>query len=409
LECLFSNKEYIKSILNEKYVKIKNLHVIGKLKLNFEPYPFEKLTKLLENITPSKDFEPAILTIGEPQFETPLFIQEELKNSSSLLNKYPKTAGESYLKDAQVSFVKKRFGVELKDSEIIPTFGTREVLFNFPQFLLFDVKEPIIAYTNPFYQIYEGAAKACRAKVVYLDLTKENSFKPDIKLKELKNANLVILNFPNNPTASTLNIDELGEWVKLALKYDFVLMNDECYSELYCDKKPISLLEASLYVNNDSFKNVVVINSISKRSSAPGLRSGFIAGDEIILKEYMKYRTYIGCAIPLPLQKASAVAWSDELHVEKSREVYKKNLELASKILGIKRSDATFYVWLEVKDELEFTKELYKSKNVKVLPGSFLGRGGIGCAYIRIALVENSEKTKEVLTRISDFMKEELS
>ena len=373
--------------------------------MNFEPYPFEKLTNLLRGIEPSVDFEPCALTIGEPQFETPLFIQDELKNSSNLLNKYPKTAGESYLKDAQKSFVKKRFNVALKDSEIIPTFGTREVLFNFPQFLLFDVKEPVIAYTNPFYQIYEGAAKACRAEVVYLDLTKENGFKPDIGLEKLKDANLVILNFPNNPTSSTLSIDELGEWVKLALKYDFVLLNDECYSELYCDKKPVSLLEASLHVNNDSFKNVLVINSISKRSSAPGLRSGFIAGDETILKEYMKYRTYVGAATPLPLQKASAAAWNDELHVEQARIVYKKNLELASEILHVKRSDATFYVWLEVEDELEFTKGLYEAKNVKVLPGSFLGREGIGRAYVRIALVENCDKTKEVLMRISDFIK----
>jgi aspartate/methionine/tyrosine aminotransferase len=377
--------------------------------LNFEPYPFEKLTNLLKNITPSKDFEPVALTIGEPQFETPLFIQDELKNSIQLLNKYPKNAGENYLKDAQRLFVKNRFGVDLKDSEIIPSFGTREVLFNFPQFLLFDVKEPVMAYTNPFYQIYEGAAKACRAEIVYLNLTKENNFKPDITLESLKKANLVILNFPNNPTSATLNIDELGEWIKLALEYDFVLLNDECYSEIYCDMKPPSLLEASLHVNNNSFKNVLVVNSISKRSSAPGLRSGFIAGDKTILKEYMKYRTYVGAASPLPLQKASAIAWSDEEHVEKARAVYKKNLELARDILGVKKSEATFYVWLEVKDELEFTKKLYEKKNIKVLPGSFLGREGIGSAYVRIALVENSEKTEEVLTRISDFMKEGLS
>ena len=373
--------------------------------MNFEPYPFEKLTNLLKNITPSDRFKPCALTIGEPQFKTPSFIQEALKENTSLLNKYPKTSGEHYLRDAQKSFVKRRFNLELKDSELIPTFGTREVLFNFPQFLLFDVKEPVIAYTNPFYQIYEGTAKACRAEVIYLNLTKENNFKPDITMEKLKDANLVILNFPNNPTASTLSIFELGEWVKLALKYNFVLLNDECYSELYCDEKPISLLEASLHVNNDSFKNVLVINSVSKRSSAPGLRSGFIAGDEKILKEYMKYRTYVGAATPLPLQKASAAAWNDELHVELSREVYKKNLELASEILGIKRSESTFYVWLEVDDELKFTKELYETKNVKVLPGSFLGREGIGRAYVRIALVENSQKTKEVLMRISDFIK----
>ncbi|MBL0686903.1 MAG: succinyldiaminopimelate transaminase [Sulfurospirillum sp.] len=372
--------------------------------MNFESYPFEKLTSLLDGITPLKGFVPSILTIGEPQLETPLFIQERLSHSSNLLNKYPKTAGESYLKDAQKRFFERRFDIVLSDDEIVPTFGTREVLFNFPQFVLFNIKNPIMAYTNPFYQIYEGAAIACRAEVVYLDLTKENGFKPNISLEKLKSTNLVILNFPNNPTSSTLCIEELGEWVKLALKYDFILLNDECYSELYCDKKPVSLLEASLHVGNTKYKNILVVNSISKRSSAPGLRSGFIAGDETILQEYKKYRTYAGTAIPLPLQSASAVAWDDEKHVEKARDMYRHNLKLASKILHIKKSQATFYVWLEVDNDLEFTCELYRSKNIKVLPGTFLGRNGVGRGYVRIALVEDNQKTEEVLMRISDFI-----
>jgi len=374
--------------------------------LNFEAYPFEKLTDLLKDITPSNKYEPAALTIGEPQFETPDFIQESLKSSTNLLKKYPKSLGEDYLKDAQINFVKKRFNIELNYKQIIPTFGTREVLFNFPQFLLYDIDEPVMAYTNPFYQIYEGAAKVCKAKVIHLNLTKDNNFKPDINDERLKKANLVILNFPNNPTAGDISKDELSSWVKLALKYDFVLLNDECYSEIYTDKKPPSLLEASLDVGNDSFKNILVVNSISKRSSAPGLRSGFIAGDEIILKKYMSYRTYVGAASPLPLQKAAAAAWSDELHVEKSRAIYKKNQELASKILHVKRSKVTFYVWLEVKDELEFTKKLYEQKNIKVLPGSFLGREGMGSAYVRIALVEDNKKTEEILNRIKNFIDE---
>lgn len=372
--------------------------------MNFEPYPFEKLAELLKDVEPNKDYEPVALTIGEPQFETPDFIQEELKNSTTLLNKYPKSGGEEYLKNAQIDFVQKRFGVSLSLGQIIPTFGTREVLFNFPQFLLFDKEDALMAYTNPFYQIYEGAAIASRAKVIHLNLTKENNFKPDIKDERLQNADVVILNFPNNPTTATLSIEELGEWIKLALKHDFVLLNDECYSEIYPQTKPVSLLEASLHVNNPEFKNVLVVNSISKRSSAPGLRSGFIAGDEKILKEYMKYRTYVGAAVPLPLQKASAIAWADEEHVQKAREIYKQNLELASQILGVEKSEATFYVWLEVDDELEFTKGLLKEKNVKVLPGSFLGREGMGRAYVRIALVENPQKTKEVLMRVKDFM-----
>ncbi len=375
--------------------------------MKFEKYPFEKLNELLKGVVPNSAYEPVVLTIGEPQFETPGFIQDELKSNSSLLNKYPKSAGESWLKEAQISFVKRRFGVELNNQELIPTFGTREVLFNFPQFLLFDKKEPLIAYTNPFYQIYEGAARMCRARVLHLNLTKKNGFKPDLSEPRLKEADLVILNFPNNPTSSTLSLEELKEWAKLALEYDFVLLNDECYSEIYVDKKPPSLLEASLEIGNESFKNILVINSISKRSSAPGLRSGFIAGDSKILEEYMKYRTYVGAAIPLPLQRASAKAWQDELHVKRSREIYAKNLSLASEILGVKMPEATFYVWLEVKDELEFTKKLYEKKNIKVLPGSFLGREGMGSAYVRIALVENSEKTEKVLNLIREFMKEE--
>jgi aspartate/methionine/tyrosine aminotransferase len=377
--------------------------------MNFEPYPFEKLNNLLKNIIPNKSYEPSVLTIGEPQFETPEFIQNALKDNSDLLKKYPKTSGEITLREAQREFVAKRFGVELSDEQIIPTFGTREVLFNFPQFLLFDKQNPSIAFTNPFYQIYEGAAIASRAKTIHLNLSEENNFKPKIDEKELAECDLVILNFPNNPTTATLSLEELGEWVFLALKYDFVLLNDECYSEIYTDNPTASLLEASLHVGNVSFKNILVINSISKRSSAPGLRSGFIAGDEKILKEYMKYRTYVGCASPLPLQSAAAAAWKDELHVEKSREIYKNNFKVAKEILGIDIPDATFYVWLKVHNPIEFTKKLYKDYNVKVLPGEFLARenkDGInpGKEFVRIALVEGVEKTKSALVRIKECL-----
>ncbi len=373
--------------------------------MDFEAYPFEKLTSLLEDITPNSNFEPLTLTIGEPQFQTPDFIQKTLQDTSGLLNKYPKTAGEAILKDAQIGFVKKRFGIRLQNDQIIPTFGTREVLFNFPQFLLHDKKNPVMAFTNPFYQIYEGAAIASCAKVIHLDLTKENNFKADINPTQLKECDLVIINFPNNPCASSLTLKELSKWAEAAVKYDFVLINDECYSEIYNDKPDPSLLEAAKEVGNESFKNILVVNSISKRSSAPGLRSGFIAGDAEILKAYMKYRTYVGCASPLPLQHASAAAWSDETHVEENREKYRKNFALAKEILGIKIPKSTFYIWLEVEDDIEFTKLLYKEKNIKVLPGSYLSRGDFNTKHVRIALVENEEKTKEALLRIKEHVK----
>ena len=375
-------------------------------KMNFQTYPFEKLNKLLEDIKPNKDYEAVSLTIGEPQFETPLFIQNELKNTTTLLNKYPKSAGEDYLKQSQINFVKNRFNIDLDQNEIIPTFGTREVLFNFPQFFLFDKQNPTIAFTNPFYQIYEGAAIASKADVIYINLTKENNFIAKLNEDDLQKVDLVILNYPNNPTSATIDIDTLVWWVKKSLEYNFVIINDECYSELYFDdsKKPYSLLEACIKANNPTFKNSLVLNSISKRSSAPGLRSGFIAGDKTILKEYMKYRTYIGCAVPLPIQKAASIAWNDENHVKIFRDFYKQNFTLAKNILNIEPPEATFYIWLKVEDELIFTKELYKQYNIKVLPGSFLGRDGIGKGYVRIALVYDPSKTETILKRLKQFL-----
>jgi aspartate/methionine/tyrosine aminotransferase len=247
--------------------------------------------------------------------------------------------------------------------------------------------------------------------VHYIDLLEENDFKPLIDHDKLKECDLVILNFPNNPTAASLTLRELGEWVELALKYDFVLLNDECYSELYTSVAPPSLLEAAVSVGNESFKNCLVINSISKRSSAPGLSSGFIAGDKEILKRYMQYRTYVGCASPLPLQYAAAAAWSDDAHVESAREHYRKNFALAKEILGTLIPQATFYIWLKVKNPLEFTKKLYREYNIKVLPGEFLSRESDGVnpgrEFIRIALVEHPDKTEKILKRVKKALDEE--
>ena len=377
--------------------------------MNFEKYPFEKLAEVLADVVPNSEYEASALTIGEPKFQTPQFIQDALKENTALLQKYPASAGEPVLKQAMKNFIKNRFNVEVTLEQIIPTFGTREVLFNFPQFVLFDKKNPVMAYTNPFYQIYEGAAIASRAEVIHIDLTKENDFQPSLTEDEMKRCDLVILNYPNNPTSADITIDDLALWVKKALEYDFVLVNDECYSEIYFDEndKPISILEASIKAGNSDFKNVIAMNSISKRSSAPGLRSGIIAGDANLLKAYMKYRTYVGCASPVPLQQAAAVAWNDQKHVDEFRAIYKENFEIAKEILGVEPPKSTFYIWLEVGDEIQFTRELYKAKNIKVLPGSFLGRNGIGKGYVRIALVENATKTREVLTRLKDFMNEQ--
>ena len=372
--------------------------------MHFETYPFEKLNTLLKDITPNSDYVPLSLTIGEPQFATPQFIVDALNKHAPLLNKYPKTAGEALLREAMLKYNQERFSLHLDNRQIIPTFGTREVLFNFPQFLLHDVKEPVMVFPNPFYQIYEGAAKAARAEVIYLNLNESNHFQPTVDEEALSRAGFVILNSPNNPTSSVMLMDDLKKWVKLALKYDFVLLNDECYADLYLNKPLPSLLNASIEVGNTEFKNILVINSISKRSSAPGLRSGFIAGDAKILKAYMVYRTYVGCASPLPLQEAAAVAWADQEHVDIFRQKYKKNFEVAKELLGIDAPEATFYIWLKVEDEIAFTTRLYKEYNLKVIPGSFLGREGEGEGYVRLALVYEADKTREALERIKMVM-----
>ena len=216
--------------------------------INFQTYPFEKLNELLKNTSPNTKYTFSNLTIGEPQFATPQFIQDTLKASTSLLNKYPKSGGESYLYDAMIGFVKKRFNIELKQNEIIPLFGTKEALFNFPQFYLFDKPNPTIAFTNPFYQIYEGSAIASKAKIIHLDLKEDNDFLPVLNDDELKACDMVILNYPNNPTGATISKDELAKWAKKSLEYDFVLINDECYSEIYSNEgqqtyKPIRSLQ----------------------------------------------------------------------------------------------------------------------------------------------------------------------
>ena len=374
--------------------------------MNFETYPFEKLNQLLENNVPTADYTPLSLTIGEPQFATPQFILDALKSSVSLLNKYPKTAGEAVLREGMLTYLEKRFNLRLDNTQIIPTFGTREVLFNFPQFLLHDIEDPVMVFPNPFYQIYEGAAEACRAKVIYLNMNASNEFQPEVDESALEKADFVILNSPNNPTSSVMMMDDLKKWVKLALKHDFVLMNDECYADLYLNEPLPSLLNASIEVGNEDFKNILVINSISKRSSAPGLRSGFIAGDADILKAYMVYRTYVGCASPLPLQEAAAVAWADQDHVAVFREKYRKNFEVAKEVLGLDAPEATFYIWLKVDDEITFTTALYEKYNLKVIPGSFLGREGEGKGYVRLALVYEADITREALQRIAKMQKE---
>lgn len=381
--------------------------------MQFEPYPFERLQALIASITPKQPVRK--LTIGEPQLDTPESIIHALRDHASDLRYYPPSAGMPYLKEAMLDFIRARYGIALDSAQLIPTFGTREALFNFPQFYLADITSPVIAHPNPFYQIYEGAAIASGAKTIYMPLTQENNFKPNLTIEECKLANLVILNSPNNPTGSTLGLEELTGWVQKALEYDFVLLCDECYSEIYKlpdtlestflhSNAPAGILQASIKAGNPTFKNILALNSISKRSSAPGLRSGFIAGDREILARYQVYRTYAGLAQPLPLARASAVAWRDEQSALEIRKIYSRNLALAQTLFpDVPIAPYSFYIWLPVEDDLAFTTQLYEQTGILVLPGRFLGRENAGANYVRIALVYPTEQMKDILEELAAF------
>ncbi|WP_163533677.1 succinyldiaminopimelate transaminase [Helicobacter suis] len=361
----------------------------------FEPYPFERLNALLGDVAPIT--EPLDFSIGEPQFDTPFSIQKALKEHTDALRFYPRSMGTHFLKEAQLSFIKRRFGLDLQEWQIIPTLGSKEVLFNFPLFYLHGKHSPKVAFSNPSYQVYLASARVARAEVIFMDLSKENNFTP--LLPEGAKPNLVILNSPNNPTGRTLDLEELKTWVLRALEEDFVLLNDECYCNIYSTTPPSSILEACKLVGNSEFKNVLAVNSISKSLSAPGLRSGYIAGDASILAAYQIFRSYSGCAIPLPLQYASAAGWLDSSAQQNIHEIYATNLKLAQEILQIPVFPTSFYVWLEVSDGQKFTRYLYEQTGLKVLPGDFLGylKSPHTRDFVRIALVQTPEVLKPAL------------
>ena len=373
-------------------------------------YPFQQLRDLLSDCTQSEEYPLIDLTIGEPQFGTPDFIQDALKSSTQELKKYPAIKGIDPLNEAIQAFINRRFNTALKREQFCSTLGSKEVLFNFPIYYLHDKEKPKMAFPNPFYPVYESSAIATKSAIHYLNLTPQNRFKPIIS-SDLQSVDLVILNSPNNPVGDVLSKKELQAWIEASFKYDFFLLNDECYSEIYRQEPPASLLEASVDMGNDDLKNIAVVNSLSKRSSSPGIRSGFIAGDEEVLKGYKTFRSYTGCAQPNPLQIASAKAWSDEEHTEVFRKKYNENFAYVKDLLDIKIPEAGFCLWLEVpqkryhNDDLLFTKSLYEEFGIKVLPGSFMGRNEVGKGFVRIALVQESKLIKEGMARLQKAMR----
>ncbi len=377
------------------------------------PYPFEKLARLKAGITPPADKREIVLSIGEPKDPPPAFIAETLAAHLGDLSRYPSTRGLPELREAISSWLKHRFGVSVDpEREILPVAGTREALFSFAQAVIDRSQNPLVLIPNPFYQIYEGAAILAGAEPYYLNATTSGSFLPDfdaVPESLWKRCQLLYLCTPHNPTGGVIPLETLQRLIDKAHRYDFLIASDECYSEIYRETPPPGLLEAAAKMGNDRFSRCIVFHSLSKRSSAPGLRSGFVAGDAEVLERYYRYRTYHGATLPLPAQYASIAAWQDEAHVEENRRRYQRRFEIASEILKVTPPEATFYFWLKTPvDDQAFARELFARENVTVLPGSFLAREARGVnpgkGYVRIAWVYPEDICREAAERITSLL-----
>ena len=382
-----------------------------------QPYPFARLREAVQGIVPPAHLTEIPLYIGEPKHPAPRVIRDVLLHSLDELSKYPLTLGLPELRQACADWLKHRYdGLTLNpDSEILPVLGSREALFSFVQTVLNEAVAPVVVSPNPFYQIYEGATLLGGGKIVFANTVAPN-FLPDwnsVAAEDWARCRLLFVCSPDNPTGSVLQQKDWEQLFELQDQYGFIIASDECYSEIYFDgKKPLGCLQAALECGR-SFDKLVMFTSLSKRSNVPGLRSGFVAGDAKLLKDFLLYRTYHGSAMSLPVQRASIAAWNDEAHVAENRALYQAKFDHVLPILrqkfDVRLPDASFYIWLRIPDgdDLRFTQELYRDTGVLVLPGRFFARetanGNPGKGFVRIALVDELDKCVEAARRIIDW------
>lgn len=386
-----------------------------------QAYPFERLAQLFKGLTPASGLSPISLSIGEPKHASPEFVKKALIDNLSQLAVYPTTKGLPALREAIGSWLKNRFRLEMIDaeSEILPVMGTREALFSFTQAAVDRSRKSLILMPAPFYQIYEGAAYLAGAEPYYLPCSAEKGFVPDydaIPDSIWAHTQLLFVCSPGNPTGAVTNRETLKKLIALADKHNFIIVSDECYSEIYFDEAspPVGLLQVCAEIGRHDYSRCIVFHSLSKRSNLPGLRSGFVAGDARLLKPYLLYRTYHGAAMPVQHQMASIAAWQDEAHVAENRALYRRKFaefkSIMEPVYSLTMPDAGFYFWMRTPiDDDVFAQRLHEEKNVTVLPGRFLGREvsdrNPGADHVRLALVASPEECAEAARRLRDFMK----
>ncbi|GIX25242.1 MAG: succinyldiaminopimelate transaminase [Caldimonas sp.] len=393
-----------------------------------QPYPFERLRALTQDITPNPALRPISLGIGEPKHPTPPFIRQALTEALDGLAQYPATVGQPALREAMAAWVQRRYGVHLDPAtQVLPVNGSREALFAFAQTVIDRTRHPeagrpLVVCPNPFYQIYEGAALLAGADTAFANSDPRRNFACDwsaLSDDTWARTQLVYVCSPGNPTGAVMPLEEWARLFELSDRYGFVIASDECYSEIYFrEVPPLGGLEAAVRLGRHDLRNLVAFTSLSKRSNVPGLRSGFVAGDARLLKAFSLYRTYHGSAMSPVVQQASIAAWNDEAHVIANRQQYRAKFErvtpMLAEVLEVALPDAGFYLWAKVPEALgqsdtDFARGLLAQYNVTVLPGSFLARQAHGrnpgAGRIRMALVAELEECVEAAERIVAYVR----
>ncbi len=386
------------------------------------PSAFMRLDAMMADLTPAPGVTPVNLTLGDPQIPPPRFILDAFEENHALFGRYTATDGTPEYRQAVLDLIVRIYdlpeGMIERDRNILPVAGLREGMAMLPQVVTPDEKArqpPAILIPNPFYHPYAGAAVAAYGEPVFVPALAENRFMPDFaSLDEatLSRTAAAFVCTPANPQGTAASLDYLCAAIELARAHDFLLIVDECYAEVYFDQRPPGALEACARLGG-SLDNVIAFHSLSKRSSAPGLRSGFAVGDGEVLRRYFKLRNYVGVAVSRPILAAASALLRDTDHVAETRAYYKANFDAAHRILGNRygyyRPDGGFFLWLDVGDGMAAATRLWAEAAIKVVPGELMSRDvpgsdAVGKPYIRVALVHDLASSIDSLERMTEVL-----